>query len=79
MFLQTGAEFLWLPVGARVSFEQLHTMVDSRSGGKEEQRYTLVIDTSEEKRGKEMPGSSLFKSERQQKNKKKKKGMKRRR
>lgn len=44
MFLQTGVEFLWLPVGAHVSFEQLHTMVDSRSGGKEEQRSTLVTE-----------------------------------
>lgn len=59
MFLQTGAEFPWLPVGARVRFEQLHTMVDSRSAGKEEQRWT-------ERR------LSLFKSDRRQRNKKKK-------
>lgn len=53
MFLQTGAEFLWLPVGARVRSEQLHTMVDSRSvGGKREQRHTLVTDLRlERKRG----------------------------
>lgn len=29
LFLQTGAEFLWLLVGARVSLEQLHTMATS--------------------------------------------------
>lgn len=35
LFLQTGAEFLWLPVGARASLEQLHTMVTPDLVGQE--------------------------------------------
>lgn len=52
MFLQTGAEFPWLPLGACVRFKQLHMMVDSRSGGKEEHRHTTVIDLRKPRREK---------------------------
>lgn len=75
MFLQTGAEFPWLPVGARVRFEQLHTMVDSRSGGKKK-TYTLAIDLKRasglrgEKRGKKCKAAQFAQvRERQQRNK----------
>lgn len=38
LFLQTGAEFLWLLVGARVSLEQLHTMATSGLEGRDDRR-----------------------------------------
>lgn len=79
MFLQTGAEFPWLPVGARVRFEQLHTMVDSRSAGKEEQRYTLVVDLRLSQPPEEKCEEAQFVQVKETtKRNKKKKGMKRR-
>lgn len=43
LFLQTGAEFLWLPVGARVSLEQLHTMVTPDLVGKKSKRRNVSV------------------------------------
>lgn len=67
LFLQTGAEFLWLPVGARVSLEQLHTMVTPDLVGKKSTgRNVSVIqntqfvqeenNTEEQKDGNEVEG-----------------------